>query len=164
MDGNAPSVSPTDLYARLGTATAPVLVDVRRTQSIRERRRADHRQRTASPEHVDSWRKDLPAGRSVVAYCVHGHEVSQGVAAPCKAAASKPPISKAALRPGRNAAADAQQAGRSRKQVGDTRASQDRSDCLSLADQPICQSRCGIHLRPCQRRCEGRRGRGWHAL
>jgi hypothetical protein len=30
---------------------------------------------------VEIWCKGLPAGRPVVAYCVHGHEVSQGVAA-----------------------------------------------------------------------------------
>jgi rhodanese-related sulfurtransferase len=33
------------------------------------------------PEGVEHWSRDLALDRPVVAYCVHGHEVSQGVAA-----------------------------------------------------------------------------------
>jgi rhodanese-related sulfurtransferase len=77
----ARSISPHDLYAQLGTARAPVLVDVRREPAFRDGDRmivgAIHR----PPEAVEAWRHELPAGRPVVAYCVHGHEVSQGVAA-----------------------------------------------------------------------------------
>ena len=77
----APSMSSHDLHARLGTARAPVLVDVRRDAAFHGDDRmivgAVHR----PPEDVDTWRSELPPGRSVVAYCVHGHEVSQGVAA-----------------------------------------------------------------------------------
>lgn len=32
------------------------------------------------PERVGEWAAVLPAGEPVVVYCVHGHEVSQGVA------------------------------------------------------------------------------------
>jgi rhodanese-related sulfurtransferase len=78
MDG-APSVSPHDLYARLGTASAPLLLDVRREEAFGADDRliigAIHR----APEDVERWQAEVP--RSVVAYCVHGHEVSQGVAA-----------------------------------------------------------------------------------
>jgi rhodanese-related sulfurtransferase len=81
MDGTAPSISSTDLYARLGTASAPVLLDVRRQDAFGKDVGviigAFHR----SPEQVEHWSRDLPAGRPVVAYCMHGHEVSQGVAA-----------------------------------------------------------------------------------
>ena len=42
MDGKTHSISPHDLYARLGTEAAPVLVDVRRG-IVRYRQRADHR-------------------------------------------------------------------------------------------------------------------------
>jgi rhodanese-related sulfurtransferase len=80
MDGNAPSISPDALYARLGTAKAPLLIDVRRAQAFD----ADDRLIVGSarrlPEEVSTWQHALPAGRSVVAYCVHGHEISQGVA------------------------------------------------------------------------------------
>ncbi|HEX3498204.1 MAG TPA: hypothetical protein VHT04_02660, partial [Stellaceae bacterium] len=33
------------------------------------------------PESVAAWRGDLAPDRPIVVYCVHGHEVSQGVAA-----------------------------------------------------------------------------------
>jgi len=34
VDGQQPSISPTDLYARLGTAAAPLVIDVRRTPAF----------------------------------------------------------------------------------------------------------------------------------
>jgi rhodanese-related sulfurtransferase len=81
VDGNEHSISPQDLYAKLGSEAAPVVVDVRRAAAFAGADRilvpAFHR----SPEEVERWRADLPSGRPVVAYCVHGHEVSQGVAA-----------------------------------------------------------------------------------
>src|ERR1700692_3449550 len=78
MDGM--SVSPKDLYTRLGTAAAPALVDVRRAEAFGADDAviigAIHR----PPETVTDWRADLPKNRDVVVYCVHGHDVSQGVA------------------------------------------------------------------------------------
>ena len=78
MDGT--SVSSQELYARLGTAAAPVLVDVRRAEAFGADQAviigAIHR----PPESVSEWRAALPKNRDVVVYCVHGHEVSQGVA------------------------------------------------------------------------------------
>jgi rhodanese-related sulfurtransferase len=86
MDGNIPSVSPTDLHGRLGTASAPVVVDVRRAVPDTARDRlivaALHRR----PDDVVRWSKDLPTNRPVVVYCVHGHEVSQGVTSALQAA------------------------------------------------------------------------------
>lgn len=81
MDGNALPISHDDLYARLGTAAAPLLIDVRKAEAFSADDRlivgASHR----PPQDVARWQGELPAGRPVVAYCVHGHEVSQGVAA-----------------------------------------------------------------------------------
>jgi len=81
MDGNPLSISSSDLYARLGTASAPVLLDVRRDEAFDSDRGliigAFHR----APEDVARWSGDLTSSRPVVAYCAHGHEVSQGVAA-----------------------------------------------------------------------------------
>jgi rhodanese-related sulfurtransferase len=80
MDGNALPISPENLYARLGRADAPLLIDVRPPPASE----ADDRLIIGSirrlPEDVSTWSNALPAGRSVVAYCVHGHEASQGVA------------------------------------------------------------------------------------
>jgi len=79
MDGVA-AVPPTDLYARLGTAAAPVLIDVRRKESFD----ADDRLIIGAfhypPEDVERGQTESPPGRPVVVYCRHGHEVSQGVA------------------------------------------------------------------------------------
>jgi rhodanese-related sulfurtransferase len=81
MDARIPSVSSNDLYARLGTASAPVLLDVRRDEAFSKDDGliigAFHR----SPEEVEPWSKYLAPHHPVIAYCVHGHEVSQDVAA-----------------------------------------------------------------------------------
>src|SRR5215813_14222807 len=81
MDARVPSVSSNELYARLGTASAPVLVDVRREEAFSKDNGliigAFHR----LPEEVEPWSKYLAPDHPVVAYCVHGHEVSQDVAA-----------------------------------------------------------------------------------
>jgi rhodanese-related sulfurtransferase len=86
MTGHQPSISPGDLYAKLGTALAPVVVDVRRPADFAK---ADALVASAFhhvPDDVGQWAKDLPKGRPVVAYCVHGHQVSQGVVAALRAA------------------------------------------------------------------------------
>ena len=81
MDGTAPPVSSDDLYAQLGTAAAPLLIDVRRQDAFNADDRLIIGASRRPPDDVASWREQLPAGPPVVAYCAHGHEVSQGVAA-----------------------------------------------------------------------------------
>src|SRR5262245_61028509 len=80
MDGNALPISPVDLYARLGTAAAPLLIDVRREPAFNSDDRLIIGSARRAPDDVPRWQKDLPKNRPVVAYCVHGREVSQGVA------------------------------------------------------------------------------------
>jgi rhodanese-related sulfurtransferase len=79
MDGHPLPVSPSELYSRLGTACAPVLVDVRRAVDLASSDRlivgAFHR----PAEDVQRWPRNLPAGRPVVVYCVHGQNLSQSV-------------------------------------------------------------------------------------
>lgn len=81
MDGRKLSISPHDVYARIGTDAAPIIVDVRRDADLADSDRlvvpAFHR----SPDDVEQWRTDLPGGRQIVTYCFHGDQVSQGVAA-----------------------------------------------------------------------------------
>ena len=81
MDDRKHSISPDALYARLGSESAPIIVDVRREADFAgaDTLVADAFHR--SPDHVEQWRTDLPSGRQVVTYCIHGREVSQGVAA-----------------------------------------------------------------------------------
>jgi rhodanese-related sulfurtransferase len=70
MDGL--SVSPQNLYARLGTASAPMVIDVRRGDAFSTDDMmiiaAVHR----APEAVATWRTSLPEDRDAVVYCVHG--------------------------------------------------------------------------------------------
>ena len=73
------SISPTSLYSLLGASRSPLVLDVRRAPAFE----AD------SQVIAGALRPDADAvafanlhagGRAVVAYCVHGHEVSQGAA------------------------------------------------------------------------------------
>ena len=68
------------LRQSLGSGRPPLLIDVRKQPTflgagdlIRGALRRD-------PAKVDLWKETLPAGRDVVVYCVHGHEVSQNTA------------------------------------------------------------------------------------
>jgi len=86
MEQTLSSISPAELYGRLGTAGAPTVVDVRRPADFATAGElivsAYHR----DPDKVEQWRRDLPNGRQVVVHCVHGHEVSQSVATALRAA------------------------------------------------------------------------------
>jgi rhodanese-related sulfurtransferase len=78
-------VSAGDLYARLGTASAPVLIDVRLHDTFINDDKliigAFHR----LPADVEHWRTELRSGRPVVAYCGGGGNSSQGVATALRA-------------------------------------------------------------------------------
>jgi rhodanese-related sulfurtransferase len=70
-------ISPRDLFHRLGLGRAPIIVDVRREpifslagQVIPAACWRDHMA-------TDTWGAEIPAGADVVAYCIHGHNVSQ---------------------------------------------------------------------------------------
>src|SRR4051794_31462254 len=75
------SLSPQSLYGALGSAAAPLVIDVRRRPAYA----ADDGQIASAirrdPESVAAWLGRLPDKRPAVVYCVDGHEVSQGVAA-----------------------------------------------------------------------------------
>jgi rhodanese-related sulfurtransferase len=81
----ASATSVSELAKALGSAHAPLLIDVRREATFNT---AEHLIAGAirrSPEGVEQWRGALSKDRPVVAYCVHGHEVSQGVASSLEA-------------------------------------------------------------------------------
>jgi rhodanese-related sulfurtransferase len=86
MDGQQPSISQQDLYARLGSAASPIIIDVRRAADFSTAESLVSSAFHRSPEEVERWRHDLPSGRPIVAYCVRGHQVSQGVTAALRAA------------------------------------------------------------------------------
>jgi rhodanese-related sulfurtransferase len=80
MDGRPLSIPPQQLYARLGTALAPALIDVRRDDAFAEDRTLIVSALHRPPDQVSQWAKDLKPSRPVVAYCSHGHEDSEVVA------------------------------------------------------------------------------------
>ncbi len=81
MDGTPNSILADDLYARLGTASAPTVLDVRRNDAFNADDRlivSAVRCDVASERH---WLDGLPTGRPVVVYCTDGGECGQGAAA-----------------------------------------------------------------------------------
>ena len=77
---DAPSTSAASLRQSLASSKPPLVIDVRKGAAflgapdlIRGALRRD-------PLRVAEWGKCLPGDADVVVYCVHGHEVSQGVA------------------------------------------------------------------------------------
>jgi rhodanese-related sulfurtransferase len=79
MGGSRLTVSSSDLYASLGTASAPVLIDVRRHDSFLADDQLIIGAYHHAPADVEHWRTELPGGRSVVVYCSHGGPSSQTV-------------------------------------------------------------------------------------
>jgi rhodanese-related sulfurtransferase len=79
-DEPAHACSPADLAAQSPASDAPLLIDVRKHGAFID---ADSTLPSAlrrDPLQLDAWVNTLPAARAVCVYCVHGHEVSQGVA------------------------------------------------------------------------------------
>ena len=73
------SISPHSLSDLLGTPHAPLLLDVRREPAFQ----SDDRMLAGALRPVGdlvAWATRHARGRAVVAYCVHGHEVSQEAA------------------------------------------------------------------------------------
>ncbi len=81
MDGQIQSISSDQLYSKLGTAAAPILVDVRTVDAFN----SDDRMIVGAVRYDAKdglqWLAKLPRHRAVVAYCAHGREISQAVAA-----------------------------------------------------------------------------------
>jgi rhodanese-related sulfurtransferase len=80
VDGTQSSITSSELYDRLGTGTAPVVIDVRRDAAFADTDRLIASAFHQSPDGVESWAHGLAPDRTVTVYCVHGHEVSQSVA------------------------------------------------------------------------------------
>ena len=85
MDGNRKFISPQELYRRLGTASAPLVIDVRLNDAFD----ADDSMLVGSmrrlPQEIETWRETLPKSRAVV-YCADGQGVGREVAAALAAA------------------------------------------------------------------------------
>ena len=70
------AISSSDLKAARGA----LVLDVRRTPAFQDSTETITGALRRDPEKVGEWAKSLPRAPEVVVYCVHGHQVSQGVA------------------------------------------------------------------------------------
>lgn len=86
MGGPPNSISPLELYGRLGIATAPLVIDVRPDDTFDADDRLIVGALRRAPRAVAQWRGSLPAEREVVVYSVHGAEFDQEAAAALAAA------------------------------------------------------------------------------
>ncbi len=80
MDASVASITPAALRQSLRSDRPPLVIDVRRNERFLESGHMIDGALHRDPAKVENWKKTLPAGAQVVVYCVHGHEVSQGVA------------------------------------------------------------------------------------
>ena len=76
MDG----ISLANFEQLLKSATPPLIVDVRRDAAYAASSGVIPRAIRRDPGSAKSWAGDLELARPIIVYCVHGHEVSQGVA------------------------------------------------------------------------------------
>ena len=80
MDEGRFSVSASSPYDGLGTAAAPMLIDVRRTPTFD----ADEWMIVSAicrpPDTVGEWRTTLPKNRPVIVYCSHRLEIGRDTA------------------------------------------------------------------------------------
>ena len=74
------SITASELKSALSGPRPSLVIDVRRPPAFRSAPDMIAGALRRDPAAVASWAKELPRAASVVAYCVHGHEVSQGAA------------------------------------------------------------------------------------
>jgi rhodanese-related sulfurtransferase len=74
------AVAASDLAKFAGTARAPLMIDVRVEHTFKSASDMIAGAIRRSPDKIEQWHGGLSERRPVVVYCVHGEEVSQGVA------------------------------------------------------------------------------------
>jgi rhodanese-related sulfurtransferase len=74
------SITPAEVRSALLETRPPLIIDVRWRTDFQGATDMIQGALWRDPERVGEWGGELPRASRVVAYCVHGHEVSQGVA------------------------------------------------------------------------------------
>jgi rhodanese-related sulfurtransferase len=77
MDTVTPSVTPVFLFDSLGSQAFPFVIDVRRRAAFEDDPEFIAGATWRNPFAVADWSRFVPRHRSVVVYCVHGHEISR---------------------------------------------------------------------------------------
>src|SRR5712691_2905124 len=72
-------ISTREVLSAIRGGRPPLIIDVRRDQAFRAATDMIAGALWRDPERVTEWAGELPRASRVVAYCVHGHEVSRGV-------------------------------------------------------------------------------------
>jgi rhodanese-related sulfurtransferase len=81
MDTATSFISATQLFKTLGSAAAPLLLDVRALPAFQADSRMLAGATWRDPATVADWRKYMPVHRDIVVYCVRGHEISKNTCA-----------------------------------------------------------------------------------
>ena len=74
------SITVAQLADALAGPTPPLVIDVRRREAFLKDTKTLAGALRRDPERVEAWARELPGADTIVVSCVHGHEVSQGVA------------------------------------------------------------------------------------
>ncbi len=80
------AISAAELVRSLGSASHPLIVDVRRLAAFAASQHLICGSLYRPPEKVAEWSADLPPGKPVVVTCAHGHDVGQTAAAALRSA------------------------------------------------------------------------------
>lgn len=83
------SISYSELRSAIQDREPPLVIDVRRVPAFKDATEMIRGALRRDPEAVSAWARALPSAGTVVVYCLHGHEVSQGVAKALNAAGIK---------------------------------------------------------------------------
>jgi rhodanese-related sulfurtransferase len=78
--GIAPTITVAEVRSSLLETRPSLVIDVRRHDTFQGATDMIEGALWRDPERVAEWACELPRASDVVVYCVHGHEVSQGVA------------------------------------------------------------------------------------
>jgi rhodanese-related sulfurtransferase len=74
------SITASQLKSELAGAQPPLVIDVRKTAAFLSAPDMAFGALRRDPAQVAAWVEELPRAKSVVVYCVHGHDVSQNAA------------------------------------------------------------------------------------
>src|SRR5258705_387726 len=121
-------ISTNDVLSAIRGGRPPLIIDVRRDQAFRAATDMIAGALWRDPERVTEWAGELPRASRVVAYCVHGHEVSRGVAIALGEHGIAAQVLEGGIEEGWKAA-------------GDARAAENRPHRLPVADRALRRSR-----------------------